>query len=77
MEETLFFNLGNALASNFDTKELERTAQVERLKWKRERKLVIVTDPEHPDKEKILFDLSDQETSSTNTIAFKVHKVIE
>ena len=32
MEETVFFNLGNALASNFDTKELERTAQIEHLK---------------------------------------------
>lgn len=77
MEETLFFNLGNALASNFDTKELERTAQVERLKWKKGHQLVIVNDPDHPEKEHILFDLSDQEEPSKNTYAFKVKKIIE
>lgn len=77
MEETVFFNLGNALASNFDTKELERTAQIEHLKRNKKSRLVIVNDPDSPDKEHILFDLSDQEKPSSSTTSFKVTKIIE
>ncbi len=77
MEETLFFNLGNALASNFDTKELERTAQVEHLKRNKKGSLVIVKDPNDQKKEQILFDLSDQEKPSSSNYGFTVTKIIK
>lgn len=77
MEETVFFNLGNAIASNFDTKELERTAQIEHMKRNKKSKLVIVNDPDNPNQEHILFDLSDQEKPSATNYAFQVKKVIE
>ncbi|MBO0477904.1 hypothetical protein DOK76_12550 [Vagococcus sp. DIV0080] len=77
MEETVFFNLGNAIASNFDTKELERTAQIEHMKRNGLSRLVIVTDPNKPEEEHILFDLSDKKLSAENATAFKVTKIIE
>ncbi|MEG0255460.1 MAG: hypothetical protein RR554_06350 [Vagococcus sp.] len=77
MEETVFFNLGNAIASNFDTKELERTAQIEYMKRNKKSRLVIVNDPDNPAQEHVLFDLSDQEKPSSTNYAFKVKKIIE
>ncbi|MGX6979633.1 hypothetical protein ACWN8V_10315 [Vagococcus elongatus] len=73
MEETIFFNLGNALASKKDTKELMRTAQVEY--DKRKGKLIIVEDSENG--ELVLFDLSDSEHPSEKTRKYFVKKVIE
>lgn len=58
MEESIFFNTGNALASNYDTKELMRTAQIEYSKRKLNGHLVIVKDPESG--EQFLFDMVDQ-----------------
>lgn len=77
MNETVFFNLGNAIASDFDTKELERMAQIEHLKRERKGKFVIVNDPDNPNEEHILFDFFDQEPDSKNTRKFVVTKVIE
>lgn len=73
MEETIFFNLGNALASKKDTKELMRMAQVEY--DKRKGKLIIVEDSENG--ELVLFDMSDSEQPSEDTRKYYVKKVIE
>ncbi|MGX7058822.1 hypothetical protein [Vagococcus humatus] len=61
MEELVFFNRGNALATNVDTKELYRTAQVDHVKYHPPGQLVIVLDEENG--EHVLFDLSDQKTN--------------
>lgn len=57
MEETIFFNLGNAIASSKDDKELIRTAQIEHDRRNGKNKLVIVEDSENGDY--LLFDFSD------------------
>lgn len=75
MEESVFFNLGNAIAAKRDSKELIKEVQI--IKDKRERlgKLVIVKDELNGDH--ILFDLNDQEEKSADNQEFKVMKVIE
>ena len=75
MEETVFFNMGNALASKADPKELIREAEIVKDKREPLGKLVIVEDPVSG--EHILFELADQEGPSENTIEFTVKKVIE
>lgn len=72
MEETIFFNLGNAIASSKDEKELIRMAHIEH--DRRKGQLVVVEDPEH--KGHLLFDFSDQLTNGKGS-SFKIKKVIE
>ncbi|MEI5991253.1 hypothetical protein [Enterococcus crotali] len=74
MEETVFFNLGNALSSKRDPKELIKEAQILQDNRKLPGKLIIVEDV---DGEHILFDLSDQETQSEFSREFKVKRIIE
>ncbi len=47
MEETVFFNLGNALASKRDQKELIKEAQIAKDTRKIPGKLIIVEDAEN------------------------------
>lgn len=47
MEETVFFNLGNALASKRDQKELIKEAQIAKDTRKIPGKLIIVEDEEN------------------------------
>lgn len=75
MEETLFFNLGNAIATKRDPKELMREAQITKDKRQPFGKLVIVED--ETSGEHILFEFDDQEEESANTKVFKVKKIIE
>lgn len=76
MEESVFFNLGNLLASSKDDKELIRTAQIEHDKRKGREKLVIVEDPQSD--EQLLFNFSDAETQPTdNNQSYTVKKVIK
>ena len=58
MEETVFFNLGNALASKRDQKELIKEAQIAKDTRKIPGKLIIVEDEENGTH--ILFELADQ-----------------
>ncbi|EMW5768422.1 hypothetical protein AAFC48_001120 [Enterococcus faecalis] len=73
MEETVFFNLGNALASKRDQKELIKEAQIAKDTRKIPGKLIIVEDEENGTH--ILFELADQTEPSTETKEFKVKKV--
>ncbi|WP_122647153.1 hypothetical protein [Enterococcus mediterraneensis] len=75
MEESIFFNLGNAIASNYDTKELARTAQIEYSKRKLGGHLVIVKDPETG--EQFLFDTSDQLESAEDGKPFVEQYIVE
>ena len=75
MEESIFFNLGNAIASKSDPKELVREAQIAKDNRKLPGKLVIVED--EMTGSHILFELDDQEMPSEHTKKFKVKKVIE
>ncbi|MGM0214276.1 hypothetical protein [Enterococcus sp. AZ109] len=77
MEETVFFNLGNALASKKDPKELIKEAQIVKDQRESLGKLVIVEDPKNGDH--ILFELSDQKESSSSekTTEFKLKNVID
>lgn len=75
MEETVFFNLGNALAAKRDPKELIKEAQIVKDTRDPLGKLVIV---EGEGKETlILFDLADQEESSETTQPFTVKKILD
>lgn len=75
MEETVFFNLGNALASKRDQKELIKEAQIAKDTRKIPGKLIIFEDEENGTH--ILFELADQTEPSTETKEFKVKKVID
>ncbi|MGO3116248.1 hypothetical protein [Enterococcus pseudoavium] len=75
MEETVFFNLGNALAAKRDPKELIKEAQIVKDQRKPLGKLVIVEDEKQGTH--ILFELADQEEPSKTTEAFKVKKIID
>lgn len=71
MEETVFFNLGNALASNKDEKELIRTVQIEEDRRKSLKgKLVIVHDEQN--NEHLLFNLDDQVPQEEATFSYKI-----
>lgn len=71
MEETVFFNLGNALASSKDEKELIRTAQIEEDRRKSLKgKLVIVHDEQN--NEHLLFNLDDQVPQEEATFSYKI-----
>lgn len=74
MEETVFFNLGNALASSKDTKELMRMMQIEQDKRENKGRFVIVEDEEN--QEKLLFELPDV-LPSTEGKKFKVKEIFE
>jgi len=75
MEETVFFNLGNAIAAKRDPKELIKEAQIVKDNRGPMGKLVIV---EGEGKDAlILFDLADQEEPSEKNEPFKVKKIIE
>lgn len=74
MEERVFFNLGNAVAADFDTKELERKVQVIKAESKPLDHLVLVTDPETG--KVYLFDNHDQEEPSKDNQEFQVEKHI-
>lgn len=58
MEESVFFNRGNALASKKDPKDLYRTVQVEQSKQRGKENLVIVVDENN--QEHLLFSFDDQ-----------------
>ena len=73
MEETVFFNLGNALASKRDQKELIKEAQIAKDTRKIPGKLIIVEE----NGTHILFELADQTEPSAETKEFKVKKVID
>ncbi|MDT2673271.1 hypothetical protein [Enterococcus dongliensis] len=73
MEETVFFNLGNALAAKRDPKELIKEAQIVKDTRDPLGKLVIVEGEETL----ILFDLADQEESSETTQPFTVKKILD
>lgn len=75
MEESVFFNLGNALASSKDTKELMRTVQIEQDKRGKKGRFVIVED--EANKEQLLFELPDTLPSKEEGKEFKVKKIIE
>ena len=75
MEESIFFNLGNAIASKSDPKELVREAQIANDNRKLPGKMVIVEDEKNGSH--ILFELNDQEVQSEHTQEFKVRKVID
>lgn len=75
MEETIFFNLGNAIASNKDEKELIRTAQIEHDNRKLKGRLVIVEDPENG--EQLLFDFSDAEDNPENGKEFIIKQTLD
>ena len=74
MEETVFFNLGHAIASNFDTKELARTAQIEQSKDLKRRGLVIATDLDSG--EHFLFYADDVADASSDTTEFKLRHTL-
>ena len=75
MEETVFFNLGNAIAAKRDPKELIKEAQIVKDNRGPLGKLVIVEDETNGDH--ILFEVNDQEAPSDRTKEFKVKEVIE
>ena len=75
MEETVFFNLGNALASKRDQKKLIKEAQIAKDTRKIPGKLIIVEDEENGTH--ILFELADQTEPSAETKEFKVKKEID
>lgn len=75
MEETIFFNLGNAIAASKDEKELMRMAQIEYDNRKLRGQLIIVEDPENG--EHLLFDLSDVKESSADGTAYIVKKSLD
>lgn len=75
MEETIFFNRGNAIANAKDDKDLMRAVQVEKDQRNLLGKLIVVEDPESG--EQIVFELADQKAPSDAATAFKVKKVIE
>ncbi|MDT2823022.1 hypothetical protein ACFFH2_12070 [Enterococcus devriesei] len=75
MEETVFFNLGNALASKRDPKELIKEAQIVKDNRDPLGKLVIVEDEKN--ETHILFELDDQLSASDQGEAFKVKQIIE
>jgi hypothetical protein len=74
MEESVFFNLGNALASSKDTKELMRTMQIEQNKREKRGRFVIVEDEKN--NEKLLFELPEI-LPSTKGKEFKVKEFFE
>lgn len=75
MEETVFFNLGNAISAKRDPKELIKEAQIVKDNRDPLGKLVIVEG--EGNESLILFDLADQEEPSETTEAFKVKKIID
>lgn len=75
MEETVFFNLGNAITAKRDPKELIKEAQIVKDAREPLEKLVIVEDESNH--MHILFELADQEAPSDQTAAFKVKKIVD
>lgn len=74
MEETIFFNRGNALTSTVDQEELMKKVQIEKDKRKLDDKLVVVQDNSG---EYLLFDFSDADSKNDQATEFQVKQVIE
>lgn len=74
MEETIFFNRGNALTSDVDQEELMKKVQIEKDKRGLNEKLVIVQDKSG---EYLLFDFSDADSENTSVTEFQVKQIIE
>lgn len=73
MEESIFFNRGNAVASNVDLKILYEEAQLEKDRTEKSSDFVIVQDSE--DSKYILFHQEDLEKSS-NSNNYKIIQYI-
>lgn len=74
MEETIFFNRGNALTSDVDQEELMKKVQIEKDKRGLNNKLVVVEDNRG---EYLLFDFSDVDTENDQSSEFQVKHIIE
>ncbi|GMA47261.1 hypothetical protein [Tetragenococcus muriaticus] len=74
MEETVFFNRGNALTSDVDQEELMKKVQIEKDKRGLTNKLVVVQDDND---EYLLFDFSDVDSKNEHATEFQVKQVIE
>ncbi|GAA3008561.1 hypothetical protein [Tetragenococcus solitarius] len=74
MEETIFFNRGNALTSDVDQEELMKKVQIEKDKRGLNEKLVVVQDKSG---EYLLFDFSDADSENTSATEFQVKQIIE
>lgn len=75
MEEMIFFNRGNAIASGRDEKDLMRTVQIETDQRNHLGELIMVEDPATG--QQIIFELADQKEASDKAGAFKIKKVME
>lgn len=75
MEETIFFNLGNAIAASKDEKELMRMAQIEHDNRRLKGQLIVVEDPENG--EHLLFDVSDAEKSADKGTEYIIKKSLD
>lgn len=71
MEERVFFNLGNAVAADFNPKELQREMQIIKAKNQSLEHLVLVTDPQSG--KVYLFDRRNQEEPSATNQEFQVN----
>ncbi|GEQ48222.1 hypothetical protein LQF61_12250 [Tetragenococcus koreensis] len=74
MEETIFFNRGNALTSTVDQEELMKKVQIEKDKRGLDNKLVVVQDNSG---EYLLFDFSDADSENDQATEFQVKQVIK
>lgn len=74
MEETIFFNRGNALTSTVDQEELMKKVQIEKDKRGLDNKLVVVQDNSG---EYLLFDFSDADFENDQATEFQVKQVIK
>ncbi|BAK94621.1 putative uncharacterized protein [Tetragenococcus halophilus subsp. halophilus] len=74
MEETIFFNRGNALTSDVDQEELMKKVQIEKDKRGLNNKLVVVQDNRG---EYLLFDFSDADSENDRSSEFQVKQIIE
>jgi len=74
MEETIFFNRGNALTSDVDQEELMKKVQIEKDKRGLNNKLVVVQDNRG---EYLLFDFSDADAENDQSSEFQVKQIIK
>ncbi|AYW44923.1 hypothetical protein [Tetragenococcus koreensis] len=74
MEETIFFNRGNALTSTVDQEELMKKVQIEKDKRGLDNKLVVVQDNSG---KYLLFDFSDADSENDQATEFQVKQVIK
>lgn len=74
MEETIFFNRGNALTSDVDQEEMMKKVQIEKDKRGFNNKLVVVQDDSG---EYLLFDFSDADSKNEQATEFQVKQMID